>query len=320
VAKAVGIRVEEYSLGFGPSLWQRRWGETLYAARVIPLGGYVRMAGMEAPEAFRDDPRAFPNRPLWQRFAVILAGPFMNLVLAAVLYAVLMGPVGIPQPTTVVGALLPNYPAYAAGIRPGDQVVAVDGEPVHTWQQLDGAIARRADHPLTITVVRNGKRRTFRLQARYNPATRSRIVGIQPRYRRRHLPPAQALVGGIRQTAALSGAWFVALFRLVTGQGAFDVAGPVGIAVMVGQAARAGDVQLMMLAAALSANLGLFNLLPVPVLDGSRLFLLGVEGIRHRALNPEKENLIHMLGFAVLLAFVLFVTYHDVLRLLRPVG
>ncbi|CAB1128763.1 Membrane-associated zinc metalloprotease [Candidatus Hydrogenisulfobacillus filiaventi] len=318
MAKAVGMRVEEYALGFGPALASRRWGETLYALRVVPLGGYVRLAGMEGtPTA---DPRAFPNRPLWQRFVVILAGPLMNLILAVLLYAILFGPVGIPAATTTIAGTVPGYPARQAGIRPGARIVAVDARPVRDWNTVVRRITGRKTRPVRLTVVQDGVRRTVTLVPRWDPAVRAYIVGIVPRTYQLHLPPGQAVVEGAHQTAYLTAAWATALFALVTGRGPFQLTGPVGIAQTIGRATAVGWWDVVNVAAALSANLGLFNLLPIPVLDGSRLFLLGLEGVRHRALDPERENLIHMVGFVFLLLLVLVVTVHDIVHLLGVHG
>jgi regulator of sigma E protease len=315
VAKRVGIRVEEFSLGFGPRLWGRVVGETLYAVRAVPLGGYVRMTGMDGEHL--DDPRAFGRQAVWQRLMVILAGPIMNLVLAAFLYVIVFGPIGTPVPTTTVGGTVPGYPAARAGVRPGDQVIAVDGQPVRSWNGLAAAIARDNRRPVRLTVRRpDGTVATYVLGAQYYAPAKSRIVGIEPAFRTVHLPVFPAIAAGVDQTVALTGQWFVQLGRLLTGSGPFDVAGPVGIAVMVGQAVQQGFVTVILLAAALSANLGLFNVLPVPVLDGSRLWLLVLEAVRRRPLDPVKENLIHMVGLVMLLLFVVFVTYHDLLSLM----
>lgn len=317
VAKGFGMKVDEYSLGFGPALWARKFGETLYAVRVIPLGGYVRIAGMEGADS--GDPRAFPNRPLWQRLLVIGAGPVMNLVLAVVLFAVVLGPVGLPTgTTTIVAHTLPGYPAATAGVRPGDRIVAVAGHPVRTWSELERAIRARAGKRFTLVVVRNGHRRTFRLTTRYDPAVRAPLVGIEPRPLVTRLAPLQAIGAGVSSTVRLTGGWFVALFQMVTGQGPFRLTGPVGIAVDIGQAAAAGWAYLILLAAELSANLGLFNILPFPVLDGSRLFLLGLEGVRRRAMDPARESMIHLVGMMILLLLVIVVTYHDIARLIAP--
>lgn len=317
VAKGFGMKVDEYSLGFGPKLWARKLGETLYAVRIIPLGGYVRIAGMEGAEA--TDPRAFPNRPLWQRLLVIGAGPVMNMILAVVLFAIVLGPVGLPTgSTTVVAHTLPGYPAARAGIRPGDRIVAVDGRPIRTWIELERAIRGHARERFTVAVVRSGRRFTFRLTTRYDPADHARLVGIEPRPIVTHLSPWGAIGAGFMSTVRLTGGWFVALFEMISGRGPFQLTGPVGIAVDIGQAAAAGWAYLILLAAELSANLGLFNILPFPVLDGSRLFLLGLEGVRRRAIDPARESMIHLVGMMILLLLVIFVTYHDIARLIAP--
>ena len=149
VAKSLGMRVNEFSLGFGPALFSSQWGETQYSLRIIPLGGYVRLAGMEMDKT--DDPDAFPNRPLWQRFSVIFAGPVMNLALAAILYILAFGPIGTPTITTTVASTVPHYPAYTAGIRAGDKIVAVDHRAIGTWTELQKAIVSHAHQPLVIT-------------------------------------------------------------------------------------------------------------------------------------------------------------------------
>lgn len=313
MAKGLGMRVNEYSLGFGPSLIKQRWGETIYALRIIPLGGYVRLAGMEGNKT--DDSREYPNRPLWQRFIVVFAGPVMNLALAAVLYAILFGPVGVPTPTTTVAKSIPHYPAYSAGIRAGDKIAKVDGRRIKNWTELEKAIQAHVHQPMRITVIRHHTAHTLTVRTRYDSLTHTNIVGIQPVMVPVHQNPAHAVVSGVKQTVALTGAWFGALFRLVEGHSHhFDVTGPVGIAVLVGKAAQEGWAYLLLLSAGLSANLGLFNVLPIPVLDGSRLFLMGIEGVRRKAMDPERESMIHLIGFVVLLLFVVFVTYHDIVH------
>ena len=317
VAKAFSMRVDEYSLGFGPSLWKRRWGETLYAVRMIPLGGYVRLGGMDG--ARRDDPRDFPNRPLGQRFLVILAGPVMNLLLAGLLYAMAFGPIGQPVPTTTVANTLAGYPAAAAGIRPGDRIVSVDGHPIRNWTELQKTIQRHARQPIAVAVARGRHVRRISLTTRYDRQVKAWLIGIQPATRAVHLGVLPAIRRGVSDTAQLAGAWFGAMVRLVEGHGP-NVEGPVGIAVQVGIAANLGFYYLVLLSAALSLNLGLFNILPFPVLDGSRLFLIGLEGVRKKAMDPQHEGLIHLAGMVILLLLVVLVTFHDVASLVGARG
>lgn len=316
-AKAMGIRVEEYAIGFGPSLVSWRGGDTLYALRVIPLGGYCRMAGMEPGEESEEDPRGFNARPRWVRALVIVAGPVMNLVLAGILYIVVFGPVGVPAPTTQVATVLQGYPAYQAGIRAGDTIVAVDHQAVHNWSELQASIVRHAAGHMTITYKKGILTRTVTVRTRYDQAAHAQIIGIEPKMATTHLPVFQAIGAGVSQTVSLTGLWFSQLGRIFVGRSHLNVTGPVGIAVMVGQAVQQGWMSLILLAAALSANLGLFNILPIPVLDGSKLLFIGVEAVRRRPLDAAKENLVNMIGFMVLIAFVLFVTYHDLLRLVK---
>jgi regulator of sigma E protease len=315
VAKGFGMKVDEYSIGFGPPLFKRNWGETLYALRIIPLGGYVRIAGMDqhAPA----HPRNFSNRPLWQRFLVIFAGPVMNLLLAMLLYALALGAIGIPVPTTTVARTLAGYPAAAAGIRPGDRIVSIDGHPTPNWESLDTTIKAHESQAMMIGVVKtDGQRATVRVTTRYDAATRQHLIGIEPASRGERLGPVTALRAGAITTVQLSGAWFVALVHLIEGQKGVPVQGPVGIAVDVGIALQGGAYYLFLLAAALSANLGLFNILPFPVLDGSRLFFIGLEGVRGKPMDPDRESLIYFIGMMILLLFVVVITFHEVASLI----
>ncbi len=317
MGKALGMRITEFSLGFGPALLSPKWGDTRYSLRVIPLGGYVRLAGMEMNQS--DDPNEYPNRPLWQRFSVIFAGPVMNLILAGVIFALAFGPIGTPTFTTSIAAAIPHYPAYSAGIRAGDRITAIDHQPVKTWDELKHAIGAHAHHstPITMTVVHHGVVHQVRVQPRYDKALKQYIVGIQPATITVHLPPLAAVRAGAVYTVNLTAGWFTYMLKMIEGRAPLALTGPIGIAVYVNQAVQIGLWNLFMLAGALSANLGLFNILPIPVLDGSRLFLLGLEGVRRRPMKPENENMIHMVGFLVLILFVLVITYHDISHLFR---
>ncbi len=313
MGKAFGMGITEFSLGFGPALLSPKWGETRYSLRIIPLGGYVRIAGMEMNQS--DNPNDYPNRPLWQRFSVIFAGPVMNLILAGVIFALAFGPIGTPTPTTSIAATIPHYPAYTAGIRAGDRITAIDHQPIKTWDELKQAIVDHVHHPIAMTLERHGVVHQVTVQPRYDKAQKRYIIGIEPATVTVHLGPLAAIRSGITYTINLTAGWFTYMFEMIEGRVPMAFTGPVGIAVYVNQAVHVGIWSLFMLAGALSANLGLFNVLPIPVLDGSRLFLLGLEGVRRRPMKPEHENLIHMVGFVVLILFVLVITYHDVSHL-----
>ncbi|MGE5507046.1 MAG: RIP metalloprotease RseP [Chitinophagales bacterium] len=336
LAKRVGIKVEEFALGMGPRLVGWRRGETLYSLRLLPVGGFCKMAGEDAaggglsaekvPEAERA--RQFGAKPPFQRALVLAAGPVMNFVLAALVYAALFSLFGIPTgyvEGAVVGEVSPGTPAAEAGLLPGDHILKVDDVPVRTWEQMAERVSTQPGRPLTLTIKRAGRSGELRLKVTPQPLQRPDgrgVIGFIGVVRRssevQKVGFLEALRLGFLQTLQVILAMLSGLCQLVTGRAQGPVTGPVGIARMTGQAARYGLNSLLELTAFLSINLGIVNLLPVPALDGGRLVFLGVEAVRGRPLNPEKEGFIHFLGFAVLMLFLAVVTLKDLERLLLP--
>jgi regulator of sigma E protease len=353
-ARACRVEVEEFSLGFGPKLAGVRRGATLYALRLIPVLGYVRMAGMYpiAPETLRRDREqdgegeadpsrgalaealrsqdanargvGFASKPLAQRVLIIAAGPITNFLVALVLYAAVFGAVGLPlSPTLQVRSVEPGSPAAQAGIRPGDTVEAVDGNPVQGWQDLHQAIvADSAAAPggaLAITLVRAGRRLTLAVTPQAGP--NGPMIGVVPVMQSVRLSAPRAAAAGLAQTGASIYQSLAAVVSLIVNavlrhQSQAQLMGPIGIGSQIDLANQAGPAVLMLLAALLSANLGLLNLLPVPALDGGRLAFLGVEWLRGgRPVDPAKEGMVHFIGLAVLMAFILLVSMHDIANL-----
>ncbi|MCL4424174.1 MAG: RIP metalloprotease RseP [Firmicutes bacterium] len=314
VAKRVGIKVQEFALGMGPKLVGYQRGETLYSLRLFPIGGFVRMAGMEAHD--QEDERGFNKKSVWQRMAVIFAGPLMNLVLAAILFASIFAFIGLPVYEPVIGEVIPGHPAAEAGVLPGDKILAINGEAVGDWGRLVNLIQKRPGEPLVLEVQRGNQRLQLRLVAESKTGedgqTRG-FIGIGPVIRRQD--PLEAMKNGFWQTIGIILFWFKALGLMLTKKMAVDFAGPIGITQMIGEATRTGLTNLLSLAGALSANLGLINLLPIPALDGSRLMFLLVEVVRGKRLDPARENFIHFLGFALLIFLAIFIAYQDILRL-----
>lgn len=338
VAKWVGIKVEEFALGMGPRFAALRRGETVYSLRILPLGGFCKMAGEDAaggglsadrlPPAERE--RQFGAKPPGLRAMVLAAGPVMNFVLAGLVYAVLFGAYGIPVgwvEGAVIGDVSPGTPAAEAGLLPGDRVLRVDGVAVRTWEEMASQIERKPERLVTLEVRRPGREDTLRLTV------------IPQRMPRPGQPEGLGFIGVIRQSdqtrrvgfwdalrLGFIQAWHVlvamvaGLWQLITGKVAGPLTGPVGIARMTGQAARYGMNSILELTAFLSINLGVVNLLPVPALDGGRLVFLGIEVVRRRPVNPEREGFIHFLGFALLMLFLAVVTLKDLERLLFPAG
>ena len=316
VAKAAGIRVEEFAIGFGPAFASFRWGETRYALRLLlPLGGMVRLG--EDQDAEEHDPRAFNNQPLGKRAAVIAAGPFMNFVLAVVLYALLFGTLGDPVP--VVNRVLPDMPAAAAGLQASDRIVQINGQAVSSWESMVCAIAASGGKPLSLQVNRGGAVQSLQIVPKLSPDepgqcgyTEHWVVGIEPAYQGIGL--FKSLYRGVVQTFVMVVTWFYGLAMMFTGHLKPEVSGPVGITQAIAEAGRSGLNSLLHLSAFLSINIGIMNLIPIPALDGSRLMFMFVEWIRGKRINPQRENLVHFVGLVVLMALTLLITYSELVK------
>jgi regulator of sigma E protease len=322
VAKYCDIKVHEFSIGFGPALAGFDKGETRYSLRLVPLGGYVRMAGME--DGDQDDPRGFNRKSVGARASVIAAGPLMNFVLAALLYSAFLVMVGTDQvnipvlgevpvtcQATVSGqAVTRPCPAYAAGLREGDLVKSINAQPVKDWQDILRLVSSSEGKPINFVVMRGGAQQEIRMEPIFSEDRW--IVGI--RWETRPMPLGKALVQGPVMTAKTLGAMVVGLVEMITGRTKPQLAGPVGITRTIAEQAARGWDNLLLLTAFLSINLGLFNLLPIPALDGSRLAFIGVEAVRGRRVDPQRENMVHFVGFLLLVGLMLVITYGEVVR------
>lgn len=304
--------MEEFGIGFGPKLWGRCYGETVYSVRLFPLGGFVKMLGEDDDNGF-DNERSFRRQPPAKRLMVIGAGPFMNFVLATLLFAVIFFLVGVPVPGAEVGVVLPETPAFEAGIRPGDVIVNIGGAGVKTWAEVIEKIAPRAGKETSVTIMRGAETISFTVIPEPTPEGDRGIIGIQ-RAMKEHRP-LSSLYWGIRQTVGTTSFILSRVVEMLIQRQPTDVAGPVGIMQAVGEVARTGFVNLLFLAALLSVNLGLFNLFPIPLLDGGQLMLIAWEGIRGKELGPEHEGAFRLIGVLLLLALLILATYQDLKRL-----
>ena len=332
VAKWIGVKVIEYSFGFGPKLLGYQGKETLYALRLIPLGGFVKLHGMDAEiddngkEVIAPvyDERSFMNKPVWQRMAVIVAGPIMNFVLAIILFVGVFAYLGIPSAasTNVVGSLNPGKPAVTAGIQPGDRILTVNNQSTLDWTTLTEAIHSKPDQVLSITVERakDQQHQTVSVKAEKDAPTGFGMIGIAPEVVYTHASIIQSTGFGFQRAFDFTKTIMGLLTQMITGKIPADVGGPVMIAQVIGEGAQQGLANLLSLTGVLSIQLGLINLFPIPALDGSRLVFLFIEGVRGKPLKPEKENMIHLVGFVLLMALMIAVTYKDILRLFVKAG
>lgn len=313
-ARASGITVHAFGIGFGPPIFRFRRGATVYSINLLPFGGYVRMAGEEFDEVTTPD--SFRAKSVLQRMLVVASGPLMNFVLAVVLLALSVATWGLPVGVTNrIAEVRAGWPAEEAGLRPGDRIIAIDGRPVPSGEQMVRTIHRSAGRPLRLRVVRDGVTFEVTVTPRWEERLRVGAIGITPEVERRRYDPLSAILWAIGRTVGFAREVVVGLVRLVATGSFFEgLAGPVGAVRILGDAARMGLDSYLFMSAFLSVMVGLFNLLPLPALDGGRFAFLVVEAVRRRAVDPRREGYVHLVGFALLLLLLLVLTYRDILR------
>ena len=406
VARHHGVRVLTFSLGFGPKILQTKRGDTVYCVSAIPLGGYVKMAGETVEDKREGREDEFLSKTKWQRFQVLLAGPAMNVALAVVIMAVVLLAHGAEVPLyeegpAVIGSVIEDSPAEAAGMLPGDRILSVAGRAVDTWKELDLAVVDRADREVEVALRRDGELRRLLVtpagRGRYNlgelgilpdvppqvsawssQATAARDAGLEIgdvieavdgrkvtyqtlieaidasagapmtlRVRREGVAQEIALAAepvgdrwmigiaprpfvevrvveaGLFEAFALSVErnieWSQLIFRALGGLLTRDtpvsqLVGPVGIAQLSGDAAESGWAPLFTLMAMISLNLGILNLLPIPILDGGHITVLALEGVARRDFSVQLKERMLLAGFVVLMTLMVTVIYNDLTR------
>lgn len=318
-AKAVGVGVWEFALGFGPKIFSFKGKETTYFLRAIPLGGYVALAGMDPTperetEFKEEDPRNFQNKSLWQRMLVIAAGPVMNFLLALLLFALYFNQLGVM--TSPILEVQKGSSAEVAGLKVGDILVGTSANTPLTSEQLVWKISRSANKPFRLYYLRDGKMESSMVTPKAQKDGTG-LLGISF--------GGEGKVYKLGFWGSLKQGWLYnnlmlkmvveALGKMFRGTGIKEMTGPVGMFKVVGQVAPHGFLPLLGLAAMLSTNLGLFNLIPLPVLDGGWILFLAIEGIRGKPLEPEKQGIAQMVGMGILLLLFVLVTFQDLVRL-----
>ncbi|MCF6289762.1 MAG: RIP metalloprotease RseP [Desulfobacterales bacterium] len=334
MAKLFRVRVLKFSLGFGPTLFGTRYGETEYVVSAIPLGGYVKMFG-ESPAAgdevaVADAPYSFSMKPVWQRFLIVAGGPVFNLLFAAFLFSLIFGIHGIPEPvdTTRIGAVGQDTPAARAGLEAGDVIVALDHEPVASWEDLSQRIMDSHGQPMLFTLLRGEERIEVSLEPAMSPIKdifgakvgERYMVGISRAeevvYNKVSL--GSALLAGVEQTWSWIYLTVVGIVKIIQKVvPASELGGPILIAQMAGKQLEAGWTNFLYFMAVISVNLGILNLLPIPILDGGHLVFFSVEAIMRRPVSLRTMEIFQQIGMVLLGTLMIFAFYNDLARLFQ---
>lgn len=310
VAKLCGIRVNEFSIGMGPMIVNKVKGDTQYTLRLLPLGGYVAMEGEEEAS---DDPRSFNNASVSKRMAVVVAGVCMNFILAIISFFLIGIIYGVISNSNTIGGVLENSPAYVAGIQEGDKIVSIDSVEVRTWDEILENISAKENKDIDIQVEREGEVLAMSIPTTINEGRA--VIGISPSLERSLI---SSIKFGFTRTHEVIKSVFVSLKMLFTGDAGVDeLAGPVGVIVMIGDQTKKGFGYLLNILGIISANLGIVNLLPIPALDGGKLLFFIIEAIIGRPISEKVQTNLSLVSMAFLLGLVLYVTiFGDIARLM----
>ncbi len=321
LAKLFKVKVNEFSLGMGPALLKKRKGDTLYALRLFPIGGYVSMEGEDEDSS---DSNAFNNKKVWQRFLILAAGAFMNLLLGLILVAVILSMEDLIG-TNTIRNFYDNAKSQQTGLQVNDRITKIDGHNVISELDISFLMARSDDGIYDITVIRDGEKVELKdvtfeskevdghLQITYDFV----IIGKSP-------TSGIIFAETFKRSASIVRIVWLSLFDLITGRyGLTDLSGPIGTVNIIADATaeatvnKDGLMNALNIMALVAINIGVFNLLPLPALDGGRLFFLIIEGIRRKPINPKYEGYVNAAGLVLLLGLMLVVTFNDIVSLVR---
>lgn len=313
-ARLCGVSVKEFAIGMGPTLfsWHSKKHGTKYGLRLLPIGGFVSMLGEDEESS---EQGAFCNQSIWKRMAIVLAGPLMNLLLGFVLMTVLVFSQGALASTTI--AKFDEKAISQQKLEVGDEILKVDGTRVHTGDEMVYEIMNKGYEPIDILVIRNGEKLLIEDVEFPSMAESGAVFGnydFIPYAEQRTLP--NLLKHAFFRSVSNVKMVYDSLGGMLTGRFGMDaVSGPVGVAEVVGDAAKNGMQSLLFIVTVLSVNLGVFNLIPFPALDGGRFLFLIIEGIRKKPINRNVEASINFIGIMILFAFMIFITVKDVFKL-----
>jgi len=339
VAKFLKIKVEEFGFGFPPRVFGKKFGETIYSINLLPIGGFVKLYGeddagggsikikderLKIKDEKEDLSRAFFSRPLWQRIGVVIAGVVMNFLLAVVIISTLFATQGVAVPTknVIVNDVQKDSPAQIAGITKGDQIISINGNKISTTEEFIEATKENAGAPVSILILRNGENLDINLTPRVDAPEGQGPIGVVisniqlKKYSWFEAPFYGTLEAFNFTKLILVGLGTMVSNLVTTGQAPEGVAGPVGVAQLTGVVVENGLVATLWFVSLLSLNLAVLNILPIPALDGGRLFFQLIELLTRKKVSPKYEGYAHAAGLIVLLSLMVLITVFDVSRII----
>ncbi len=319
LAKANGIRVNEFSLGLGPTIIGFQKGETTYSLKMLPFGGACIMEGEDADS---EDTASFQKKSVWARISVVAAGPIFNFIMALLFSVIIVGSVGVLKP--VLGGVVEGYSAEAAGLQAGDEILKLGTKRIHFYNEISMYSVFHEGESVTVTYVRDGETLTALLTPTYDEESERYLYGFYVEATYTKLGPAQSIAYGAYYVKYWMEYTVKSLGMLVTNQVSVnDLSGPVGVVKSIGDTYEDSltdgyfyvFVNMLNIGVLLSANLGIMNLLPIPALDGGRLVFLFLEAARRKKLKENREGLVHFIGLVCLLALMVLVMFNDIRKL-----
>ena len=323
-ARAMGIKVNEFAFGMGPTIWKKQGEETLYSIRLFPIGGFCAMEGENGAEEDEDgaliEPgeRSFCTKKPWQKIIVLAAGSFMNVLCAVLIMSLILGIMGFT--TNKIGDITPDGPAALAGLKTGEEIISIDGNPVETWNDVLANMPND-DSIITVTVKGKGGVRDVEVQPVLTQIKDENGTVVQERYiigitSKISHNPVTSLIGGAGSTWNIGVMIFDSLGMLLSGEaGADELTGPVGMVQMVSETVTYGLWYYGFLTAMICVNLAIINMLPLPALDGGRIIFVLISMITRKKVSEKVEGTVHFAGMVLLFSLMIYVCFNDVIKI-----
>jgi len=316
MAKLFRMKVEKFAFGFGPEIVGFNYKNTRYCICIVPLGGMVKLPGENIEEA-TGAPDEFYSQPWYKRAIMAFFGPLMNYMLAIVLFAAVIFYWGIQEPVNqpVIGGVLPSKPAEKIGLKSGDKILSIDNTKITTWQQIASIISKKEKKKLKFKIQRENKILTFYITPEYEPVSEKAIIGITPAVITKKINLISSIWLGTKTSIFQTVFTLDYLIKKIIKLQKPEVSGPIGVAQILANATEAGIEKFLYILGIISAALGLFNLLPIPLVDGGHIMFSFIEALTHKPINKKIIQTANTIGLAIIITIFVLATYNDILRI-----